>query len=266
MPFGRELLLTLLPPVLALLLLAAVWQFLVTILAIEPYVLPTPLAILEAAWRKRQELLQATWLTGRSALCGFALCVTFGTLIGIVFAHSRVVRQAFFPYAIFLQTVPIVAVAPLIISWLGPGWSSIILIAFIVGVFPVIANVTEGILTIEPSLRELFALNRATWWQTLLKLELPHAIPNLLTGARTSAGLSVIGAIVGEFFAGASTRAQGLGYLIPQRITWLKNDEAFAAVFSATLLGVAMFTLVGVVRRGILHRFAPFLNRAESGT
>jgi NitT/TauT family transport system permease protein len=148
-------------------------------------------------------------------------------------------------------------VAPLIISWLGPGLGSIVLIAFIVGVFPVIANVTEGILSIDPALRELFALNRASRWQTLWKLEVPHAVPHLLTGARTSAGLSVIGAIVGEFFAGNTTRAHGLGFLIPQRITWLKNDEAFAAVFAATCLGVAMFTLVGVIRHGLLRRFDP---------
>jgi NitT/TauT family transport system permease protein len=117
--------------------------------------------------------------------------------------------------------------------------------------------VTEGILSIDPSLRELFELNHAGWWRTLWKLEIPHAIPSLLTGARTSAGLSVIGAIVGEFFAGNSTRSHGLGFLIPQRITWLKNDEAFAAVFAATLLGVAMFTLVGVIRHGLLRRYAP---------
>jgi len=252
----RDLILAVLPPLLAMLALAIIWQALVIGLGIERYVLPAPTAIASAALRKREELFHAMLLTGRSAICGFVLCIVFGSLIGILFAHGRMVRQAFFPYAIFLQTVPIVAVAPLIISWLGPGLGSIILIAFIVGVFPVIANVTEGILSIDPSLRELFLLNRAGWWQTLLKLEIPHAIPSLLTGARTSAGLSVIGAIVGEFFAGNSTRSHGLGFLIPQRITWLKNDEAFAAVFAATLLGVAMFTLVGVVRQGLLRRYS----------
>jgi NitT/TauT family transport system permease protein len=252
----RDLFLAVFPPLAALLALAVVWQVLVMGFGIERYVLPSPTAIASAAFRKRTELWQATLLTGRSALCGFLLCLAIGSLIGILFAHGRIVRQAFFPYAIFLQTVPIVAVAPLIISWLGPGLGSIVLIAFIVGVFPVIANVTEGILSIDPSLRELFLLNRAGWWQTLLKLEIPHAIPSLLTGARTSAGLSVIGAIVGEFFAGNSTRSHGLGFLIPQRITWLKNDEAFAAVFAATFLGVAMFALVGAVRQGLLRRYS----------
>lgn len=244
-----------LPPLVSLLLLALAWQFLVQWSATKAYLLPTPLAVLAAGWSRRVELLHAAWLTGRCAVCGFALSVLIGSLLGLLFAHSALVRRGIYPYAVFLQTVPIVAIAPLIINWLGAGFASVVLVAVIVGVFPVIANVTEGVLSIEPALRELFRLNGASRWQTILKLEVPYAIPNLLTGARTASGLSVIGAIVGEFFAGNSTRAHGLGFLIPQRIQWLRTDEAFAAVFTATFLGILMFAAVSAARQWLLWRW-----------
>ncbi len=231
------------------------WQLGAQWSGVKPYLLPTPWAVATALVNRRAELAVAAWLTARCALTGFACCLLLGAALGILFAHSPLVRRGVYPYAVFLQTVPIVAIAPLIINWMGPGFSSIVLVVIIVGLFPVIANMTEGILCLDPSLRELFRLNRATRWQLIWKLEIPHAVPHLLTGARTSSGLSVIGAIVGEFFAGNTTRSHGLGFLIPQRIQWLRTDEAFAAVLVATLLGIMMFALVGGLQAGPLQRW-----------
>ena len=245
------------PPVVTFVVLVALWQALVSGLAIKSYLLPGPGAVAEAAWQYRQELLGAVWLTGRAAVCGFALSVAAGFALSVLFAESRWLRRGLMPYAVFLQTVPIVAVAPLVINWLGPGTASIVTVSFIVSLFPIITNTTAGLLSVDPALLDLFRLYGATRGQIVRRLRIPHAVPHLLTGARTSAGLAVIGAIVGEFFAGDNTRSQGLGYLIPQRILWLRTDEAFAAVLTATGLGLLMFGAVGLARNVVLRRWCP---------
>jgi len=243
------------PPAVALLVVVVAWQSAVSALGIKSYFLPSPGEVFQAAVRIRSELAIAIWITARAAFCGFCLSIVIGSLVALIFAQLPWVRHGCFPYAVLLQTVPIVAIAPLIINWQGPGFGSVVWIAFIVSAFPIIANVTAGLTSLDRGLRELFRLHRASRLQTALKLQIPHAIPDLVTGARTSAGLAVIGAIVGEFFTGNTTRQHGLGFMIPQRINWIKTDEAFAAVVSATLLGVAMFSLVSLIRRTLLARW-----------
>ncbi len=243
------------PPAVFAVLLVIGWQLLVGIGGIKPYLLPAPQAVAAALWRDKVPLLTAALSTAQAALVGFAICLFVGTACGLVFAHEPFLRRGLYPYAVFLQTVPIIAVAPLIINWFGPGFASVVTVVVIVGLFPVMAAVVEGVMAIDESLRELFAVYRASRWQVLWKLELPAVVPYLLAAARTSGGLCIIGAIVGEFFAGHATRSHGLGYLIPQRIQWLKTDEAFAAVLVATALGLLMFLGVSVVRNVWLRRY-----------
>jgi NitT/TauT family transport system permease protein len=243
------------PPLVTLAVLVGLWQAVTMLSGVKPYVLPSPWAVMQAALEHADTLAVSAWLTARCAVGGFLLSLGIGSIAGFAFAHSPFLRRGVYPFAVFLQTVPIVAIAPLIILWMGPGTKSVILVALVVGIFPIVANVTEGVSSIEQPLRDLFRVNRATRWQTICKLEIPHAVPFLLTGARTSAGLCVIGAIVGEFFTGDSTRHRGLGYLIPQHIQWMKTDQAFAAVFTATLLGIIMFSLVAAARRWVLWRW-----------
>jgi len=244
-----------LPPVIALMVLLVSWESLVQALNIKSYFLPSPVDVVSAACKIRMELLSAVWLTARAAVCGFLLSIVFGSTVAMLFAQMTWVRIGCFPYAVLLQTVPIVAIAPLMINWQGPGFGSVMSIAFIVSAFPIIANVTAGLTSVDRGLLDVFRLQRASRWQIALKLQVPHAIPDLVTGARTSAGLAVIGAIVGEFFAGNSTRQHGLGFMIPQRIHWMKTDEAFAAVAAATLLGVIMFSVVSLLRSTVLGRW-----------
>lgn len=242
------------PPVLFSLLVFAVWQAVVVGFDIKPFQLPAPTRVLQAAWEKRYELAQATGMTALAAIGGFLLSLLAGTLIGILFSQSKAIARSVYPYAIFLQTVPIVAIAPIIINWFGTGLPSVIVVSFIISLFPIITNVYTGLISIDGSLLELFRLYNATRWQTLTKLRLPSAVPNLVTGAKVSAGLSVIGAIVGEFFAGA-TNLYGLGYLIPQALGKLKMDYGFAAVICSALLGVAVFGLVSVAGETLLRRW-----------
>lgn len=244
-----------LPPFLALVILLAFWSTIVYVFGIKQYFLPAPTDVLTAVIRIRGELLGAVKLTAAAALIGFGLSVTFGSLVALLFAQSGLIRMGCFPYAILLQTVPIVAIAPLVINWQGAGFQSVALISFIVSLFPIIANATAGLTSYDRNLHELFVLHHASRLKVVTKLLIPHAIPNLVTGARTSAGLAVIGAIVGEFFAGNSTQQHGLGFMIPQRINWLKTDEAFAAVFVAAFLGMMMFAAVSLASNTVLSRW-----------
>jgi NitT/TauT family transport system permease protein len=243
------------PPLLFFAGFMAAWQLAVTMLDIPPFLLPGPLAILAAAAGNGPALLSATAVTASGALAGFALSQVVGLLIACAFAEWELARRAGYPYAIFLQTVPIVAIAPLIIIWFGPGFPSVVVVSFIISLFPVITNGTTGLTRIDPDLRDLFLLNNATRLQLLLKLKLPHAVPYLVAGARISSGLAVIGAIVGEFFAGFGSSRFGLGYLVVLTSGQLKTDYLFAAILASTLLGLAIFWLTGRLGDMLLARW-----------
>ena len=243
-----------LPPLLLFLLVVQVWHLAVVWLDLKPYQLPPPTQVISAAWEKRHELAEATGMTALAAGGGFLLSLAVGTFVGVLFSQSRAIARGVYPYAIFLQTVPIVAIAPIIINWFGTGLPSVIVVSFIISLFPMITNMYAGLTAIDRNLLELFQLHNATRWQTLVKLRLPSSVPSLVTGAKVSAGLSVIGAIVGEFFAGA-TDLYGLGYLIPQALGQLKMDYGFAAVICSALLGLAVFGAVSIVGATLLRRW-----------
>ncbi|MBI1290785.1 ABC transporter permease subunit [bacterium] len=233
-----------LPPLVLFALVVIAWNGAVVYWELPPYLVPTPVAVLNVAKENRAALWSGALLTGKAALLGLLASLVVGILIAFVFSQSRLIQRAGYPYAIFLQTVPIVAIAPLIILWFGHGFQSIVIISFIVSLFPIITNTTTGLTTLDPNMVELFEVNNATRLQRLLKLQLPGAVPYIVAGARISSGLSVIGVIVGEFFAGFGGNKFGLGYLIYFANATLKTSYLFAAVISSTLLGLAMFALI----------------------
>jgi NitT/TauT family transport system permease protein len=160
----------------------------------------------------------------------------------------------FYPYTILLQTVPIIAIAPLILMWVGAGMWSVTLVAFIICLAPIIANTTQGLISVEENLVHLFLMHNASAAQLLFKLRLPHAVPNLFVGIRISAGISVIGAITGELFAGSSRVGEGgLGYSILYASSQLQTDYLFALVIAATVLGFSFFFLVTFLEWQFLH-------------
>jgi len=251
----REIASILLPPIALFLFVVLAWQLAVQFGRIESYLLPSPVAVGRAAWAKRTQLCGALGLTAAGALCGFAASLVVGTLIAISFSFSRLIKAGCYPYAVFLQTVPIVAIAPLIVVWFDYGFQSVALIAFIISLFPIITNATTGLTNVDRDLVDLFELQNAGRWQVLFKLRLPSAVPYLVTGARISSGMAVIGAIVGEFFTGYGATRYGLGYLIMQATNLLKTDELFAAVIASTALGMAVFTIVNIVGATVLSRW-----------
>ncbi len=246
---------SILPPTLLLAAVLLLWQAAVMALHVPAYLLPSPTQVWAASFQPSSPLFAATGLTAAGALCGFLTSVFLGVTIALVFSQSQMVRTSCYPYAIFLQTVPIVAIAPLVVTWLGTGFHSVVVISCIISVFPVITNVTTGLITIEPQLRDLFRLGRATRWQLLLKLQVPNAVPYLLIGARISCGLAVVGAIVGEFFVGYGSQRHGLGYIILNAGPQLKTDQLFAATIASALLGISLFAVVSLIGSLVLRRW-----------
>lgn len=246
---------TLLAPVLSLVFLVVVWQAIVSLSQIHPVILPGPKAVWEAFQKNSTALQKGFIATGEAALVGMLSSLLIGSLIAVLFAQSRWLRAACFPYVIFLQTVPIVAIAPLLIIWSGYNFRTIVIVSFIISLFPVVSNVTSGLLSIDRNLMELFQLYGASRWQILFRLQIPAAIPNLILGARVSSGLAVIGAIVGEFFVGNGGQYDGLGTLMTGWQSLQRTDALIAAVLVSTLLGVSMFVLVNLISRTLLRRW-----------
>jgi NitT/TauT family transport system permease protein len=252
---GAWLVEVLLPPVAFFALVAGVWQGATSLWDVPTYLVPSPARVLDAAREHDADLLSAMQLTGSAALLGFALSMLVGTALGLLFSQSRIIQRSMYPYAIFLQTVPIVAIAPVLIMWFGNGFGGVVAVSFILSVFPIITNATAGLTSVDPTLLELFEIYNASRWQSLFKLRLPNAVPYLVTGAKIACGLSVIGAIVGELFAGFETGSAGLGTLLARANGRLDTSYVFAAVFCSTILSIAIFAAVSSIGATILARW-----------
>lgn len=232
------------------------WQAVAVGLRIHPIILPSPIRVAGVAWQERTTLIAGFGLTGAAALLGLVASIILGTVVAVLFSQSRWLRAALYPYVVFLQTVPIVAIAPLLITWFGYGFRTVVFVACIISLFPVISNVTAGLLSVDENLKDLFRLNRATRWQTLIKLRIPLAVSHLILGTRVSAGLAVIGAIIGEFFVGNGAGGyQGLGTLMTGWQNLARTDALMAVVLTSTLLGLMMIGLVNGIARKALSRW-----------
>lgn len=239
----------LLPPVLAFILLFAAMEIFVRGMRIKPYLLPPPSRVFRTALVSA-DLWQALGRTAGAAAIGFAISAALGMMAAIVLSSSRWVQRAFYPYAVFFQTVPIIAIAPLLVIWFGYGMNAIVVSAIIVSIFPVIANTLTGLLSVDPALRDLFRLYGAGGATTLVKLSLPSALPSIFTGLRIASGLAVIGAIVGEFIGGG-----GIGDAVQVSIREGRTDKVLAAVLLASLLGLLMFGIINLASYASLRHW-----------
>jgi NitT/TauT family transport system permease protein len=253
-PWLRHLARIALPPAITFLIVVLAWGGAVRAFSVPAFLVPAPSAVLAAAWVERAALVSSLLTTARGACLGFLLSVCLGSLVGVLFSLSRWLERGLYPYALFLQTVPIVAVAPLLVLWFGPGLRAVAVSAFIVSVFPIIANTLAGLRSVDPRLADLFRLYDAKLSDTVSKLRLPSAVPSMATGCKVASGLSVIGAIVGEFVAGFSEGNAGLGITVLSAYRQLRTDLLFAAVLLASLLGLSLFALVSGLSRLLLRR------------
>ena len=236
--------------------LLTLWQAIIWINHLPSYLLPGPLAVIETIGTRYESLLNSLWITTREAAGGLIASIFVGLAAAMVFAQWRWLRQTLYPYTILLQTVPIVAIAPLIILWVGPGIFAVTLVTFIICLAPIIANTTQGLISVDENLIHLFVIYNATPAQTLFKLRLPNALPSFFTGLRVAAGIAVIGGITGELFAGSTRVGEGgLGYAMIYANNQMETSYLFALVLAATVLGFSFFFIVMFFEWLALHNW-----------
>lgn len=237
-------------PLVPLVVFAAAAELAVRMGAVKDYILPAPSQVVEAFITNRADLVAAMVETGGAALAGLALSFVAGFLIALALSTSAFLRRAFLPYAVFFQTVPVIAIAPLLVIWFGFGMPTVIASAFIVSIFPIIASSLLGLQSTDPALLDLFRLYSATRWDVVFRLRIPYAAPQIFSGLRIAAGLAVIGAIVGEFIGGG-----GLGSIVDAARTQQRIDLVFAAVLLSSVFGLVIQGAVNWVAWLALRRW-----------
>ncbi|MFT4974920.1 MAG: NitT/TauT family transport system permease protein [Myxococcota bacterium] len=233
-------------PVLTAAIALALWWGLAS--QYPPALLPSPVEVATVAWAKRVTLAEATGTTALASVMGLVIASAAGIGGAVLFQRSRWLEAALYPYAVLVQTIPIVAIAPLLVVWLGYGLAPAVASASIVAFFPVLTAANLGLRSAAPEQVELFRLYRASWWQSLRWLRLPGALPFLFSGLRTAAGLSVIGAIVGEF-VGSNGFPPSLGYLVLRSARSADTGLTFGAIFAAAALALFFFVIVRQLER-----------------
>lgn len=249
-------------PVLVLAGVVSVWAAGAAVL--PPVLLPGPGDVLGAILADPVKLLGAAVRTGACALAGLGIGALTGAGLGVGFLWSRNLELAVYPYALLLQTLPVVAVAPLLVVWLGYGAPVAVASAALVSFFPLLTAAHVGLLGVDTEQVELFALYGAGRWQELRWLRLPAAAPAAFAGLRTAAGLSVIGAIVGEF-VGSNGDPPSIGYLVLRSARSADTALTFAAVASAAVLAGLIYGLVRVAEAAVLGPYHPSLRPRRRG-
>lgn len=244
-----------LPLALGLTVLGA-WEFLVSAYEVPQYVLPGPSAIWNALIADFPSLMESLWTTLRITVLAFLLAAVSGIALAVLFSQSRIFEMMLYPYAVVLQVTPVVAIAPLIIIWVGFERINValLILAWIVAFFPILANTTLGLRSTDHNLIDLFRLHGATKSQVLLRLKLPSALPYILSGLKTSGGLALIGTVVAEYGAGSGT-ATGLAWRIIEAGNRLQIPRMFAALVLLAALGIAIFYGLALLEYVVLRKW-----------
>ncbi|WP_344130648.1 ABC transporter permease [Luedemannella flava] len=220
------------------------WQFASTTL-LEPgerFLLPPPMEVLRLGLfdpAAREQLLAGLWSTTVVALVGLAVSMVVGVSLGLLMSQARWVEISIYPYAVLLQTIPILAVVSQLGYWFGYDFTSRVTVCVLVSLFPIITSTLFGVKSVEPGLHDLLALYRAGRWQRLLRLQVPAALPAMINGFKISAGLSMVGAIIADFFFRQGE--PGIGRLIDVYRQQLSTERLLTALFLSSLVGLVLF-------------------------
>jgi NitT/TauT family transport system permease protein len=221
------------------------------------FLMPPPHEVLADSFinnpKIRAEMLKGLWLSAQVAFVGLGIAIVLGMSLAVLMSRARWIERSLFPYAVALQATPILAFVPLIGSFFGFNFSARVIVCVVISLFPIIANTLFGLLSAEAGMHDLFTLHGAGRTTRLLKLQVPAALPSIFTGFRISAGLSVIGAVVGDFFFRQGEA--GIGRLIDVYRSRVQNPEMFGAVLLAALLGIVVFWLFGLLSRLAVGRW-----------
>jgi NitT/TauT family transport system permease protein len=232
-------------PLAGVMLIVAAWALACWLADIPTVVLPTPDKVLRSMIVRGDLLVSEGWVTLKETLFGFVLALAVGLPLAVAVANSRPLNLMFYPLLIALQSVPKVALAPIVLVWLGTGLESKLAIVWLVAFFPIIVDTTAGLRSTPRELLELADSLTATPMQIFVKVQFPAALPYVITGAKVAITLAVIGAVIGEF-VGSS---EGLGFLLLSATSQLDTPLAFAALFALSVLGVLVYLMVELAER-----------------
>jgi NitT/TauT family transport system permease protein len=227
-------------PVAGLIIILVVWQIYTSWSGISRIVLPSPIDIGLVSFQRYDLLLRETWPTLIETILGFVLALLIGIPLAVCVANSRLLNLAIYPILIATQSVPKVAIAPIVLVWFGLGMESKLALAFLVAFFPVVVDTATGLQATPPGLLELARSLRASPLQVFMKVQIPAALPFMFAGAKVAITLAVIGAVIGEFVGSAS----GLGNLLLSANSQLEGPLAWAALIWLSVLGIVLFTAV----------------------
>ena len=230
-------------PVLILFAVLGIWEAYVYVKDIPSFILPPPSKIVLTLVAEHDRLLKHSWVTLQEMLFGFALAVSVGVPLAVLMFEFPILEKAFYPYVIGSQTVPVFAIAPLLVLWFGFGIASKVMMAAIIVFFSIVLTTLDGLKSADPDTVNLFNILRASRWQILWKVRIPTALPFIFSGAKIGISISTIGAVIGEW-VGASA---GLGYLMLYANSTLEVDLVFAAIFCLTFLGLGLFAIMSLL-------------------
>lgn len=240
------------PPLVLGLGLLGVW-YLISYRLLDPdrrFLLEPPQKVLKSGFLDPAalgEILAGLWSSTKVAMIGLVMSIVIGVLTAVAMSQTKIIERAVFPYAVTLQAIPILAIVPLIGFWFGYGQLSRVIVCVMIALFPIIVNTLFGLQSAEKAMHDLFTLHHAGRWTRLRKLMFPAALPAVFAGLRISAGLSVIGAIVGDFFFGLGD--VGIGQLLKKYSSRLMGEQLLAAVAVSSALGVAVFLVFGWIQQ-----------------
>ena len=259
----KERWLRILLPIVVLAAGLALWHLVVRLYDLPPYVLPGPLLVFSTLVSDWPVLSASLMVTLTTTLEGFLLAALGGVGLAIIFNQSRLIEYSLYPYAVILQVTPIVAIAPLLLIYL-PQQAAVLACAWIVAFFPVLANTTLGLNSVDRNLADLFRLYGAGRMQVLTELKLPGALPHILAGLKIAGGLSLIGAVVAEIAAGSAGAGSGLAYRIVESGYRLNIPRMFAALLLLSVSGIAIFFALSFVCHLLLRRWHESALAAEA--
>lgn len=225
--------------------LLAAWQLAITLFDVQEFLLPQPTDVLSTLWTRRTTLLEESWVTFQESLWGFLLAVAIAIPVAILLTFSRVASRTIYPVLVIAQVVPKVAIAPLLVVWMGFGVAPKILLAFLVAFFPIVVNTATGLNNLEPKMIHLARSMGASTWQTFIRFRLPSSLPVFFAGLKVGITFAVIGALVGEFVGAGS----GLGHLTVIAMGSLNTELVFAAIIAMALIGVVLYVAIEVLER-----------------
>lgn len=230
-------------PLVVLLLLCVIWQIVVDQGWVKSFLLASPTDILSYMKDNPSELLSNAWATVREVLLGFAAALVLSLVLGLLMSEFRLLEDSLLPLFVTFQVIPTVAIAPLLVLFLGFGLTAKVVTAMLVCIFPMVVNTVAGLRSLDADTVSLAHSLRAGRFKMLTYFRLPNALPYIFTGARTGVTLAVIGAVIGEFVSAD----QGLGYIVQQASSVLNTAQLYAALVSLAIVGIVLFSLVRVV-------------------